>query len=232
MNWFIPALVKSSVGSSPGSSGLLGDHAVAVLSRSTSGRTREFPGDASRYCISSVDPSERSFKIASRREALRRRGRGRRGRGPCRRAPSASCRAAAARAPDRAARSSSTSSKTSLHGVFRGVAVDAGLRIFWITRDAAAVLDGAFHPRSGQRDAAVVERADPPSGARWRRRSRRRRAAAASAACAAALPTARAPRGASAQRCRRLPLRNRPRFQVPKRPNACNLGVAWLGPDR
>ena len=46
-----------------------------------------------------------------------------------------------------------------LHGLLRGVVIDAGLADFLEDSRSSAVFDGALHPRDRQRDPAVVERA-------------------------------------------------------------------------
>ena len=45
------------------------------------------------------------------------------------------------------------------HGVFGGVAVDAGLPDLLHDARPPAMLDGAFHARHGEGDAAIVQRA-------------------------------------------------------------------------
>ena len=156
MNWFIPALVKSSVGSSPGtqrtSSGPRGGRAF----RSTSGRRTEFPADASFYCKCSAQLFE-SLEDRFEAETLR----------------------------DEAAHDAGPaffvqflrllSSEASLdgavqegvlvhlleylaHGIFGGVVGNAGLPDFLQNPGAAAMLDRALHARDRERDAAVVDR--------------------------------------------------------------------------
>ena len=197
MNWFIPALVKSSVGSSPGSSGLLGTTRWPCFSKYLRKERANFPG-MHLSIVRAITLRGVSKDRFEAREAL--------GDEAANDAGAALVVQIFRRLPaqpplERPSSSafSSTSSNTSLHGVLRGVVVDAGLADLLEDARAAAVLDGALHPRDRQRDAAIVEGA-----IRFEARNRPRRCSAASNSrrlrrVAAALPTARAPTAASAR---------------------------------
>ena len=135
--------MKSSVGSSPGSRGLLGTTRWPCCLEVLQERTANFPGmHLSYYSLhlfeDGVDEAPKPWRDESANDV---------GRGPCHRALSASCPAAALeRAIEQRALVDFLEDLSD--GVFRGVAVDAACANLLDHARAAAVLDRAFHPRA------------------------------------------------------------------------------------